>query len=92
MRVILAALALTAWGQAVDEALAPVEYPAIRYYQGALDDRVTRLIHDLQRGGWYVTGTHGEMRHLGNAVGHERDHFGERGTPNQTCLRWKNES
>lgn len=25
-------------------------------------------------GGWYVTGTHGEMRHLGNAVGHEPDH------------------
>ncbi len=25
-------------------------------------------------GGWYVTGNHGEMRHLGNAVGHEPDH------------------
>jgi len=25
-------------------------------------------------GGWYVTGTHGEMRHLGNAIGHEPDH------------------
>jgi len=25
-------------------------------------------------GGWYVTGTHGDMRHLGNAVGHEPDH------------------
>lgn len=50
MRVILAALALTACGQTVDEALAPVDHPAIRYYQGALDDRVTRLIHDLQHG------------------------------------------
>jgi hypothetical protein len=25
-------------------------------------------------GGWYVTGTHGEMLHLGNAIGHEPDH------------------
>ncbi len=29
---------------------------------------------DERWGGWYVTGTHGETRHLGNAVGHEPDH------------------
>jgi hypothetical protein len=43
-------------------------------------------------GGWYVTGTHGEMRHLGNAVGHERDHpeiLDTRGTLNLTSLSKK---
>ena len=25
-------------------------------------------------GGWYVTGTHGEMTHMGNAVARDRDH------------------
>ncbi|REK22524.1 MAG: hypothetical protein DWQ42_16920 [Planctomycetota bacterium] len=24
-------------------------------------------------GGWYVTGTHGEQRHMGNAISHDRD-------------------
>src|SRR6516165_6949461 len=40
-------------------------------------------------GGWYVTGTHGQMRHLGNAVGHERDHpeiLDTHGTLNVTSL------
>jgi len=40
-------------------------------------------------GGWYVTGTHGDMRHLGNAVGHERDHpevLDTRDTLNLTSL------
>ncbi len=37
-------------GQTVDEALAPVDHPAIRYYQGPLSDRVTRLIHEVQNG------------------------------------------
>ncbi len=50
MRLLLAAVALTAWGQTVDEALAPVDHPAIRYYQGALNDPVTRLIRDVQSG------------------------------------------
>lgn len=43
-------------------------------------------------GGWYVTGTHGDMRHLGNAVGHERDHpeiLDTRGTLNLTSLAQK---
>jgi hypothetical protein len=43
-------------------------------------------------GGWYVTGTHGDMRHLGNAVGHERDHpeiLDTRGTLNLTSLAKK---
>lgn len=50
MRLILAAFALVACGQTLDEALAPVDHPAIRYYQGALDDRVTRLTRDIQNG------------------------------------------
>jgi hypothetical protein len=50
MRLLLALFALTVWGQTLDEALTPVDHPAIRYYQGALDDRVTRLIRDLQSG------------------------------------------
>jgi len=43
-------------------------------------------------GGWYVTGTHGDMRHLGNAVGHEPDHpevLDTRGTLNLTSLAKK---
>ncbi len=43
-------------------------------------------------GGWYVTGTHGDMRHLGNAVGHEPDHpelLDSRGALNLTSLAKK---
>lgn len=50
MRVLLALVALTVWSQTLDEALTPVDHPAIRYYQGTLNDRVTRLIRDLQSG------------------------------------------
>jgi hypothetical protein len=50
MKLVLAAFALAAWGQTVDEALAPVDHPAIQYYQGPRDDRVTRLIRDMQNG------------------------------------------
>jgi hypothetical protein len=46
MRFCLLLVALGAWGQTIDEALTPVDHPAIRYYQGPLNDRVTRLIHD----------------------------------------------
>jgi len=40
-------------------------------------------------GGWYVTGTHGDMRHNGNAVGHDSAHpdlLEMRGTQNLTSL------
>jgi hypothetical protein len=40
-------------------------------------------------GGWYVTGTHGEMRHNGNAVGHDPAHpelLDMRNTQNLTSL------
>ena len=50
MRLISATFALVACGQTLDEALAPVDHPAIRYYQSALDDRVTRLTRDIQNG------------------------------------------
>jgi len=50
MRVLLALVALTVWSQTLDEALTPVDHPAIRYYQGTLNDRVTRLILDLHSG------------------------------------------
>jgi len=43
-------------------------------FRGAanLTDHRTRF--EDRWGGWYVTGTHGDMHHLGNAVGHEPDH------------------
>jgi hypothetical protein len=43
-------------------------------FRGAanLTDHRTRF--EDRWGGWYVTGTHGDMRHLGNAIGHEPDH------------------
>ena len=43
-------------------------------FRGAanLTDHRTRF--EDRWGGWYVTGTHGDMRHQGNAVFHEPDH------------------
>jgi len=43
-------------------------------FRGAakLTDHRTRF--EERWGGWYVNGTHGDMQHLGNAVGHEPDH------------------
>jgi hypothetical protein len=45
--------------------------PAFRGAQRITDHR-TPL--ENRWGGWYVTGTHGDMRHLGNAVGHDPAH------------------
>jgi hypothetical protein len=45
--------------------------PAFRGAQALTDDRT----HFEERwGGWYVSGTHGDQRHRGNAVGHDRQH------------------
>ncbi|HEY4360968.1 MAG TPA: hypothetical protein VGN17_08365 [Bryobacteraceae bacterium] len=60
--------------------------PAFKGAQNLTDHR-TRF--EDRWGGWYVTGTHGEMRHLGNAVGHEPDHpevLDTHGTLNLTSL------
>jgi hypothetical protein len=43
-------------------------------------------------GGWYVSGTHGSMRHLGNAIALDRDHpfdLEQDGTQNLTSLAAK---
>ena len=58
-------------------------------FRGAanLTDHRTRF--EDRWGGWYVNGTHGEMRHLGNAVGHEPEHpevLDTRNTLNLTSL------
>ena len=45
--------------------------PAFRGSQSLTDHR-TRF--EDRWGGWYVTGTHGDMRHNGNAVGHDPRH------------------
>ncbi|HXP87167.1 MAG TPA: hypothetical protein VN841_20720 [Bryobacteraceae bacterium] len=45
--------------------------PAFRGAQALTDDR-TRF--EERWGGWYVSGTHGDQRHRGNAVGHDRQH------------------
>jgi hypothetical protein len=45
--------------------------PAFRGSNMATDHR-SRL--DDRWGGWYVTGTHGSQRHMGNAVGHDSTH------------------
>jgi hypothetical protein len=60
--------------------------PAFRGAQNLTDHR-SRF--EDRWGGWYVTGTHGEMHHLGNAVGHEPDHpevLDTRGALNLTSL------
>jgi hypothetical protein len=61
-------------------------------FRGAanLTDHRSRL--EDRWGGWYVTGTHGDMRHLGNAVFHEPDHpeiLDSRGAMNLTSLAKK---
>jgi hypothetical protein len=56
--------------------------PAFRGAQALTDHRMP---FGERWGGWYVTGTHGEMRHRGNAVGHDRQHpevLDTRGTQN----------
>ncbi len=45
--------------------------PAFRGSQRITDDRTP---FEERWGGWYVTGTHGGMRHIGNAVGHDSAH------------------
>ena len=45
--------------------------PAFRGAQKVTDHR-TRF--EDRWGGWYVTGTHGDMRHLGNSIGHDPAH------------------
>ena len=57
--VIGAAMAWAAYGQTIDEALAPVDHPAIQYYQSPLNDRVTRLIRDMQNGKFKMTARDG---------------------------------
>jgi hypothetical protein len=61
-------------------------------FRGAANLTDHRSRFEDRWGGWYVTGTHGEMRHLGNAVGHEPDHpelLDTRGTLNLTSLAKK---
>lgn len=63
--------------------------PAFRGAQNVTDDRTP---FENRYGGWYVTGTHGDMRHLGNAVGHDPAHpelLDMRGAMNLTSLARK---
>jgi hypothetical protein len=60
--------------------------PAFRGAQRITDHR-TRF--EDRWGGWYVTGTHADMRHIGNAVGHDPAHpelLDMRDTQNVTSL------
>ena len=45
--------------------------PAFRGAQRITDHRTP---FEERWGGWYVTGTHADMRHIGNAVGHDSAH------------------
>ncbi len=66
--------------------------PAFRGAQRITDDRTP---FEDRWGGWYVTGTHGDMRHIGNAVGHDPAHpelLDMRGTQNLTSLAKKFDS
>ncbi len=63
--------------------------PAFRGAQRITDDRTP---FEDRWGGWYVTGTHGDMRHIGNAVGHDPAHpelLDMRDTQNLTSLAKK---
>ncbi len=63
--------------------------PAFRGAQKLTDHR--SRIED-RWGGWYVTGLHGDMRHNGNAVGHDSRHpevLDMQGTQNLTSLARK---
>ena len=66
--------------------------PAFRGAQRITDDRTP---FEDRWGGWYVTGTHADMRHIGNAVGHDSAHpevLDLRGTQNLTGLEKKFDS
>jgi len=66
--------------------------PAFRGAQMLTDDRTP---FEQRYGGWYVSGTHGDMRHRGNAVGHDRQHpdvLDTAGTQNLTSLAKKFDS
>jgi len=63
--------------------------PAFRGAQALTDHRTP---FEERWGGWYVTGTHGDMRHRGNALGHDRQHpdvLETRDTQNLTDLSKK---
>ena len=63
--------------------------PAFRGAQRITDDRTP---FEDRWGGWYVTGTHADMRHIGNAVGHDSAHpevLDLRDTQNLTSLAKK---
>ena len=63
--------------------------PAFRGAQRITDHRTP---FEDRWGGWYVTGTHEGMRHIGNAVGHDRVHpevLDLRDTQNLTSLAKK---
>ncbi len=59
-------------------------------YSSAFIDTIDdRTPFERRWGGWYVTGTHGSQRHMGNAVASDPDHpldLDERGTQNVTSL------
>ena len=60
--------------------------PAFRGSQRITDHRTP---FEDRWGGWYVTGTHADMRHIGNAVGHDSAHpqlLDLRDTQNLTSL------
>lgn len=60
--------------------------PAFRGQAMITDDRSA---FDQRWGGWYVTGTHGSMTHMGNAVGHDPARpqlLDTQGTQNLTSL------
>lgn len=63
--------------------------PAFRGAQKLTDDRTP---FEERWGGWYVSGTHGDSRHRGNAVGHDHQHpdvLDTAGTQNLTSLARK---
>jgi len=63
--------------------------PAFRGAQRITDHRTP---FEDRWGGWYVTGTHADMRHIGNAVGHDPAHpelLDLRDTQNLTSLAKK---
>lgn len=63
--------------------------PAFRGQAMITDDRSA---FDQRWGGWYVTGTHGSMTHMGNAVGHDPARpqlLDTQGTQNLTSLEKK---
>src|SRR6267142_2286994 len=56
-------------GQLTERPLAgALAHPAIGYYTRPSYDPDDRTLFRQRWGGWYVTGTHGSMRHMGNAI------------------------